>query len=234
MKKFLSLVAATVLASCSNAVSTDKTLMVKSQGKIEALPDKATFQVALHCLDKSVETSKQCLVDKSNALIARLKSMGVEAKDIRTTAVNLEKSYTWQNNSSVFEGFRSTTTLIVTVKKIKSLAEIYTQLLGDPNLELHALAFDHSDVDSLENEAYLMALKKSERLADKLLEKLPEDEKEILKIGNVEITSSAPEAKRMMRDATTEQAAPVANQSIGISPGILTVNATLYVEYAIR
>ena len=102
------------------------------------------------------------------------------------------------------------------------------------NLELGGLSYTHSKLDSLHNEAYTKALKKSEVLADKLLEALPEDKKEVLKIGNVEITSSAPQAERFKGAVTTEQADASSTQSIGINTGTMKINAILYVEYQIR
>jgi len=225
-----------VVSGCQKKVESDstlKTILVRSVGEVEALPDEAKFQVSLSCLDRSVKASKNCLVTKSNELIARLESLGIQKRDILTTTVSLDKSYTWRANSSVFEGYRSATSLVVTVKNIESLDEIYTELLENRNLELSGLSYSHSKMDSLNNEAYAIALKKSGALADKLLEALPEDEKEVFRIANVEINSTAPRLRGTVGDATSEQASPVANRSIGISSGTVKVEATLFVEYQI-
>ncbi len=224
-----------MIIGCEKNVSDPdfKTIMIKSTGEIAALPDQASFHVSLYCMDLSVKDSKNCLVTKSNDLIARLQALGVEKKDITTTSVDLSKSYTWRNNSSVFEGYRSSTSLIVTVKKIEKLDEIYTELLENQNLEMSSLSYGHSDIDSLQNEAYIKALKKSERLADKLLTTLPEKNKEILKIGNVEIESSMPKGRQIADGVATEQTA-VVNQSIGMSSGVAKISATLFVEYQIN
>ncbi|HEX9980237.1 MAG TPA: SIMPL domain-containing protein [Flavobacterium sp.] len=237
MKRFITLACLLAIVSCQRTTGTDpafKTIMIKSNGEVEALPDEAAFHIALYCLENSVKASKNCLVTKSNELIGRLQSLGIKKNDILTTSVNLNKSYTWRNNSNVFEGYRSTTTLIVTIKNIDKLDEVYTELLENRNLELSDLSYTHSKIDSLQNEAYLQALKKSGTLADKLLEKLPEDEKEVLKIGNIEMTSSMPQARGFISDATMEQASAVSNQSIGINTGMVRIAATLYVEYQIR
>ncbi|MES2411710.1 MAG: SIMPL domain-containing protein [Bacteroidota bacterium] len=208
--------------------------MIKSVGEIETVPDQATFRVSLYCLDKSVKASKNCLVLKSNELVKKLQSLGVKKIDILTTSVTMDKSYTWRNNSNVFEGYRSATSLIVTIKNIETLDEIYTELLENRNLELGGLEYNHSQIDSLKNEAYVQALKKSDVLADKLLEKLPEDDKEVLKIGNVEIKASIPQTRNNYDGYKTEEAVAVSNQSIGINTGTIRIDATLYVEYQIK
>ncbi len=238
MKKLLAIGFLLAIVGCQRSAGVDpsfKTIMIKSVGEIETVPNEATFQISLYCLDRSVKISKNCLVLKSNELTAKLQSMGIKKEDILTTSVTMDKSYTWRNNSNVFDGYRSATSLIVKVKNIETLDEIYTELLENRNLEIGGLSYSHSQIDSLKNEAYAQALKKSGILADKLLEKLPEDEKEVLKIGNVEITSSMPKTGRFERDGAMEEAtAVVANQSIGISTGTIRIDATLYVEYQIK
>ncbi len=236
MKNIITIVCILVLASCNTSSGSDssfKTIMIRSTGEVETVPDEATFRISLNCLQSTVKSSKDCLVTKSNELIGRLQSLGVPKNDILTTSVDMNKSYTWRNNSNVFEGYNSSTTLIITIKNIDSLDEIYTELLENRNLELGGLSYSHSKIDSLENEAYAKALQKSGVLADKLLEKLPEGKKEVLKIGNVEITSSVPEE---LADANygIEQAKSVSAQSIGMNSGTVRVEATLFVEYRIK
>lgn len=237
MKNFIALFFLFSLVSCQRQAGVDpsfKTIMIKSVGEMEAVPDQAKFRVSLYCLDKSVKASKNCLVLKSNELVKKLQSLGVKESDILTTSVSMDRSYAWRNNSNVFEGYRSATSLIVTIKNIDSLDEIYTELLENRNLELGGLEYNHSQIDSLKNEAYVQALKKSDVLADKLLEKLPEDDKEVLKIGNVEITASMPKTRNNYDAYKTEEAVAVSNQSISINTGTIRIDATLFVEYQIK
>jgi len=212
-----------------------KTLMIKSYGEIETLPDIATFYINLNCLEKSVKVSKKCLVDKSNELNGKLISFGIDQNDILTTAVNLNKNYKWVNNTQVFQGYNSSTRMFVTIRDIDKLDEIYTELFENRNLDLDGLSYSHSKIDSLKNEAYIDAYKKADILADKLLMELPESEKEVLKIGNVEISASVPETLEMEQEVLNEVRSQSAkNQSIAISKGTVIVNATLFVEYQIE
>ena len=147
----------------------------------------------------------------------------------------MNKSYSWRNNTQVFEGYNSSTTIHVKLRDISKLDQIYTELLENRNLELSGLTYTHSKIDSLKNEAYIDALKKANALADNLLKELPASEKEILKIGNVEISASMPEANQS-RVADGYAVAEVAaqNRAINISKGTVLVNATLFVEYQIK
>ncbi len=210
--------------------------MIKATGEVETLPDMASFRIELSCLKKSIKESKACLVDKSNELNKTLLGFGIDQKDILTTAVNLNKSYNYTNNSQVFAGYNSSTTLYITIRDLNNLDIIYTELLENRNLELNALAYSHSKLDSLKNEAYVKALKNSQVLADKLLSEIPGAKKEILKIGNVEISSSLPEAEEAKYDLQSEAMASglARNKSISISKGTVVVNAVLYVEFQVK
>lgn len=224
-----------ILAGCQQRAANDasfKTIMIKNVGEVEALPDEAQFNISLYCIDRSISESKNCLVNKSNEITEKLQALGIDKNDILTTSVTMNRSYTWRNNSNVFEGFRSATSMIITVKNIERLSDIYTELLENPNLELGELSYRHSKIDSLKNAAYVQALRKSNILADKILEELPETNKEILKIGNVEITSSMPQPRDASR-VEMEQAVSVSYRSMGINTGTVKINATLFVEYQI-
>jgi len=239
MKNILTILSLLVLVGCQTGdhvpPSKFKTIMIKSVGELETLPNMATFQIGLECLDRSIKTSKQCLVDKSNELRDKLLSFGLDKDDILTTSVDMNKSYTWQNRSRVFTGYRSSTTVYVTVRNMDKLGEIYTELLENQNLNLGGLSYAHSEMDSLKNEAYINALKKSEILSEKLLGQLPETQKEILKIGNIEITASLPEANESKFDAEYDVAeVAVRYNSIAINKGTVKVTATLFVEYQIK
>ena len=236
MKKFLFATLLISIISCQNTSNSGssnfKTIMIESVGEVEVLPDMATFYIDLSCLDKSINVSKKCLVDKSNEIHAKLQSFGIDKKDILTEAVNMEKSYNWDTGKNVFEGYKCSTGINVTVRNIDKLAEIYTELLENSNLELRSLNYTHSKMDSLKNEAYVKALEKAGTLADKLLEKLPKTEKEVLRMGNVQFEASSPQPQYDKR--AMAMASPMINESIELGHGTMEVNATLFVEYQIK
>jgi uncharacterized protein YggE len=231
----LMLVAITSCQMNSNTTNSTKlkTIMIESVGKVETMPNEASFYINLSCLDKSVTTAKECLVKQSNELMSKLLAHGIKQEDIQTNSVSLDKSYTWTNNTRVFEGYRSSTSMHVKMRDLNKLDVIYTDLLENEKLELGGLTFSHSDMDNLKNDAYVNALKKADILADKLLTELPEKNKEVLKIGNVQITSSNPVAQEQRNMMYAKAEASDAG-SVAISAGKIKVEATLYVEYQIK
>ncbi len=213
-----------------------KTIMIKSEGEVEIAPDIASFYVNLECLNPSIEASKNCLVEKSNELMAELRSHGIADDDLVSTSLNMRKSYTWRNGSNVFQGYESSSQVFVTLRDLSKIEGIYTKLLANPKLDLGGLNYSHSQMDSLQNEAYVKALAKAGKLSDKILNELPETKKEILKIGNVQVSSSLPEAKSLFNNEGNflTEVVTVPNSTVAISKGTIRVSANLFVEYQIK
>ncbi len=125
MKNIFAIAMLALLSACqvnSNSSSTKfKTIMIESVGKIDTMPNEASFYINLSCLDKSVASAKECLVKQSNELMSKLLGYGIKKEDILTTSVDLQKSYKWMNNSQVFEGYRSSTTIHVKMRDLDKL-----------------------------------------------------------------------------------------------------------------
>ena len=136
-------------------------LPLRPLAKPKLMPNEASFYINLTCLKNTVKLSKDCLVDKSNKINQLLLNYGIKQEDILTTSVNMHKSYTWRSNSRVFEGYNSSSNMIVTIKKIDDLDKIYTELLENRNLELSGLNYKHSEIDSLKKYRLCECFKKS-------------------------------------------------------------------------
>ncbi|MFC2307996.1 MAG: SIMPL domain-containing protein [Bacteroidota bacterium] len=232
---FIALIGAGML--CATEPNTNKTIKIHSVGEVEVIPDMATFNIDLNCLDVNLANSKKCLVEKSASLIKKLQSFGIASKDIMTTSVNMQKSYTWQNNKRVFEGYKSSTSIFVTVRDINKLEAVYSDLLENKNTEVGGLNYTHSKIDSLKNEAYLNALSKANDIVDKLLTRLPEKNKEIIRILNGEYSSPAIPQYRGYNElglAKADMSSMDEGSVVSINKGTLKIQADLYIEYSIK
>jgi len=238
MKRILgTLMGIMILASCqdNSTQGNFKTMMIRSVGEVETLPNMASFQINLSCLKKSITEAKTCLVDKSESLHTQLLAFGIEEKDIMTSSVNMNKNYTYERSKRIFQGYQGSTRVNITIRDLDQLDEIYSALLENANLELSGLNYTHSKMDSLKNEAHANALTNAGMTADRLLKEIPASEKEILKMGNVQISASTTAANesRFADEIALKSNTPASSQ-INISKGTIKVNATMFVEYRIK
>ena len=217
------------------SVNAQKTITMSSVGVITVLPNIASFSINISCLRKNSKLSKDCLADKSDRLNTQLLNLGISKNDILTTDLQMYKDYKWSQNTQVFQGYKSLITVYVTVRELGNLDATYTQLFENQNLEVGGLSYAHSNLDSLKNEAYLKALEKSRILADKLLEKLPQNKKEIISISNFrdlghfgEYRGGTPKLKvSALQDAN-------AQPRLVVNKGNITVKSHLFVQFKIE
>ncbi|GAA4305260.1 hypothetical protein GCM10023183_19280 [Nibribacter koreensis] len=210
-------------------------MILSSSGEITTLPDEASLTLHLQCLDKDIKQSKQCLLEKSEALNTLFKTYKIAPEDILTTSINQSKEYGWQNNSNVFQGFRSSITMSLKVRRLAVLEELYPALLTNENVTIGNLAYSHSKLDSLSHEAYQKALANANALADKLVQKMDFSDKEILSIANVELPARE-EARggAVAVQAESNMAADASSNRITLNYGNVYLTRTLHVEYRLK
>ena len=214
-----------------------KTFMIKASGSIETEPNTASFRIDLNCLENTIKLSNECLVDKSNKLTKALIRMGISEENLLTNSVDLRKNYTWTNNGRKFLGYNSSTSTYVNLENLNNLDEVYSELLENQNLELSGLRYSHSNFDSLELLAYNNAIVKAKAIAQSMLSELPETDFEIFKIGNVKISSSAPQNEQVEDDLMMEfevSKNESKSKSVSINTGTVKVFADVYVEFKIE
>lgn len=162
-----------------------KIIVLQATGKIETAPNRAHFSVTINCLDKEMEAAKQCLIDRTKALMSQLQSFGIDTQHIKTTDLQYQKAREWENGSYVFKGYKANSTTNITIQNLQKLNRIYTAMLAQQHFSVNLVQFTHSAHDSLQNEAYAMALENADRLADKLLSQMPENSKDLVQVSNV-------------------------------------------------
>lgn len=240
MERLILVLILLLATSCEQPVSEKepyKTIMVKADGRDDVVPDMAKFEINLECLKYTPAASRNCLVEKSNELKDKLLSFKIDENDMITTAVDMQKQYTWNKNSRIFQGYRASASLVVTVRNLEDMDKIYTDLIDDENTNLHGLYYEHSKMDSLRNRVYLKALDNANNLAESLLQQLPEEDYEVLQIGNTKIQPSGTgRLNGMQADAVSEEVEMqgVNQRAISISKGTIPIEVYLYVEYLIK
>lgn len=221
-----------ILFGCDNGHDDEnyKSIVLKTTGYVEAPPDEAGIVVNLKCVDKDIQKAKACLIERTKSLNEDLTRRGIERSDILTTRVNLQKDYIWRNNSSVFNGYAASTSMNVRIRNLEILDELYTDMLDNEQLTLGPLSYHHSATDSLYGAAYLNALESASKIADTILSRLPEKNKVISRISNVELTTQD-QGEMVMRFKSAE--ASDNGGALTVNTGNIRIEQTLFVEYTI-
>jgi uncharacterized protein YggE len=210
-----------------------KTILLKTTGYVETLPNEASILVQINCIDKNIEQAKNCLIEKASKLNTVLSNCGIQKQDILTTGINLNKSYVWRNNSNVFNGFNASTSMNIKIHDLNLLDNLYTKLLSNEQLTISSLSYSHNKIDSLNEIAYVKALENANRIADKILTQVPEKNKIITKVSNIEISESDNEIDNETKYKVALEYNAPGKSNMEVNIGNMIVEQQLFVEFKI-
>jgi len=165
-------------------LSATNTISISGEGEVFAVPDLATFTVSVQEEAKEAEDAQRVATQKTNDIIAALKRLGVEERDIKTTGYNLYPRYEWRETSEgivrsegerVLVGFEVSQSLEVKVRNTDDAGMILAEAgkLGASNVS--GLSFTIDDEDDLKRDAREQAIADAEEKAQALARDLGVD-----------------------------------------------------------
>lgn len=190
---------------------------ISATGKATAVPDLATATFGVVSQASTPEEVKVNGAGKMNAVIAYLKQMGVDSKDIQTTRFNISPRYQYQSGKNTIVGYQADQTVTVIYRKVdESKKQLETSLdaitqYGVNNIQ--GVSFSFSNDEKLKQLATQNAIEKAKQNAEALTVEAG------LKLGRlINITQSSndfqpsPMAYNMMAKAAS---APANNIELG-------------------
>lgn len=232
MKRIVFLIIVLSLLGCNKSDNRNPVLLnVQASGEIEIVPDIATITVNVSCTNKDLSKSNDCTKKSIDELFILFNEHKISKKDYHSSRINLEKEYTWKNNSQVFSGYKSSGAINILFKDLGIMSKVLTKIMTMRNVEVFNLNYSHSDIDSLANNAYLEALDNSKKLANEIKIKLRGKSIIVLEISNVNNRFSSHESK--YSDKEIQSLKERAASTIQINPGALRLIKDIYVLYSI-
>ena len=148
--------------------SSERFISVSATGSVNAEPDLASVSVGAIV---EADTAKEALA-RSSTLMAKLidglKALGIAARDIQTTAVNIEPRYTQAKDGrpAALAGYRLLNRVHLTVREVKRLGEIIDGAIGLGANQVNGIGFDVSNAETLMDEARRLAIANARRRAE--------------------------------------------------------------------
>ena len=204
----------------------ERLVSVSATGSVEAEPDLASVSVGAIV---EADTAKEALA-RSSALMAklidRLKALGVAAKDIQTTAINIEPRYTQAKDGrpAALAGYRLVNRVHLTVREVKRLGEILDGAIGLGANQVNGIGFDVSNAETLMDEARRRAIANARRRAELYAAAAGAQLGSVLTIS--ETNNASPRALPMARAA--------AGGPVPIEPGTRALTVEVNLTYALR
>lgn len=158
---------------------------VSGRGEVFAVPDLATFTFSVSADAKSVTEAQSQVTSKMDAILANLKDLGIDEKDVKTTDYNVYPKYKFQqiycittpcpSGQQVQDGYTASHSVSVKVRKTDDAGSALAAAGDAGASNLSGISFTIDDMEKLTAEARATAIKDAKAKAEVLSDELDVD-----------------------------------------------------------
>lgn len=148
-------------------VKIDKPILTAAgEGKVMVKPDRATINMGVQTEDKDAKTAQTQNAQKMDAVMAKLKALGISDDDIKTSQYNVFPQYDYNDGKSTLRGYQVMNMVNVIVKDTAKLGDIIDQTVQAGANQMDNVAFTISEPDKYYNEAIAKAIEQAKEKAN--------------------------------------------------------------------
>ena len=209
--------------------SRDSTLITDSaQASAKRVPDVATISSGVVTQANDANTAMRLNAEQMTKVNAAIKSAGIEARDIRTSGVNLNARYDYADGKAPrITGYEARNTVSIKVRDLSKLGKLMDSLVAAGANDLNGPNFEVDKADEAYDEARLAALTKARKRADLYANALGLQVRRIVSIDEGGgMMSPVPQMRAMSADGFAGKAA-----GTELAPGESSLGVTLNIVY---
>ena len=209
------------IAATGPVVELSVTETVKSE------PDLATVSAGVTTQARTAVEAMRLNASQMDAVIRRIKSLGVDEEDIQTTGINLNAQYDYDRTQQrqIFRGYQVSNRVSVTLRDIDATGEVLDALVAAGATDLGGPGFSRENDDEAKAQARRAALESARAQAMEYASWAGYSGLRLLEV-NETISSGRP--MPMLRTMAVEEAA---DASTPVQPGLVSSNVTLTVKF---
>lgn len=161
------------------------TISLTGVGEVFAKPDIATFSFSVEAKEVDAAATQNKAAETMNAVLAYLKEVGVEEKDVKTENYTLTPRYEYpqvvcngfgycppREGEPKLVGYQVSQSVSVKVRDTSKAGEIISGVGGKGATNVSSLSFTIDDEDALKSEARKLAIEDAKRQAEELAKNL--------------------------------------------------------------
>ena len=221
MKALIATLVALVFAGFASA-----NVSVNGTGKVIYVPDLVHVSVGVSSDGKTANEAWQKNEEIVRKLFDVLKTFGIDAKDMKTTGLNITPRYVHHKDQEPeLVGYTAAYDLNVTVRKLGEAGRVLDALVENGANRHMSLAFSHSDIEKMMDEARAKAAADARKKADLYVTAAGASLGQVLSIseGQAYVPQSLPYERLAKGDA-----------GLPIAAGTQDLTANVTVVYAIN
>jgi len=140
---------------------------VTGSGTVYAKADIANLEVGLRTgVKKTAAEATKDSTDKMNAIIAAVKSLGIEEKDIKTSGYALNPVYNWtENRGQELSGYEVSQNVSLKIRDLDKIGDVIAKTTEQGANQIGNISFTIDDEYELKNQARELAIEKAKEKA---------------------------------------------------------------------
>ena len=146
----------------------DHTMSVSGSGKINVVPDMATISLGVVIERKKAKEAREAGAEVMTRVIAALKALGIDDKDVQTAWISLNPVYDYQSSPQRITGYQLQNTVTVTVRDLGKISDVLDDSVIAGATTVNGIAFDVADRTAAEAQARTAAMVDAKAKADTL------------------------------------------------------------------
>ena len=214
-------------APSSQTASSETGIFVSGTGRVSVKPNMVQASIGVEVTANNLAEATSQANTKSNAVIEKIKSMGVDAKDIQTTNYSVQPiTQQRPNTTPSITGYRINNQLSVRIRKMEDAGKILDAAIAAGANNIYGVSFSVDDPTPYQQQARAAAVKDAMDKAGQLAKAAN------IQLGKVLTISEASTAPRpIMRAANLAFSADAA--SVPIESGELEISVSVEMKFAV-
>lgn len=148
------------------------TLDVTGQGVLTVDNDTASITLGFSTLRDTPAGAYQDMSDSMNKVVAALKAIGVQDKELKTGTFNLADEYDWSKSPRTFAGYRATNTLVITTQSLDKVADLIDAAVKAGANQVSGVNYSIKDTDELVDKALDLAVDDAKAKAERVAKRM--------------------------------------------------------------
>lgn len=142
------------------------TVTVSGVAAVTRVPDVARVSVGVSVTKSTVKGARDAAGKSMTAVIAGIKALGIDEKDIKTSSIDLSPQY--NNTGTKITGYRMSEQLQITVRDLDMAGDVVDTATAKGATEVNGLWFEVDDPTSAMDEARAAAIAQARTSAQKM------------------------------------------------------------------
>lgn len=139
---------------------------VSGEGKSTVIPDIALLQTGVQVNGVNVKQVQNDLNTKISAVTESIKKLGIDGKDIQTSAYSIYPNYDYSNSSQRISGYQATSSLTVKVRELDKANDVIDAATANGANQVSGITFSVDDRTKAENDARELAVNEAKTKAE--------------------------------------------------------------------